>query len=160
MAKAKVYIETSIPSFYHSSRTSIQALAWREQTRRWWDEFRDEYEVFTSEAVLAELARAPRGRAEPRLRLLDGIPILAINQRLERVANTYVEGLLMPSVPGTDALHVAFASVYAMDFLLTWNCRHIANANKAKHLAVLNKRMGLRIPSMVTPYTLVPEANE
>jgi hypothetical protein len=152
-----VYIETSIPCFYYSIRRSVQALAWREQTRTWWDEYRRRYDLVTSEAVLAELGRAPKDRAAPRLRMLENIPLLPIDDRLERVTRYYIEQRLAPSSPGGDALHIAYASVHAIDFLLTWNCRHIANANKARHLAVLNKRLGLPVPAMATPYTLVPE---
>ena len=62
----------------------------------------------------------------------------------------------MPKPPSADALHLALASFYRMDFLLTWNCRHIANANKTKHLEVLNRGMGLPVPQLITPHQLQP----
>ena len=154
---ASVYIETTIPSFYHSNRRSIQALAWRAQTRLWWDRFRGSYQLCTSDAVLEELSNAPVERAEPRLRMLDGVRVLAPRPEVERIAEYYAGQRLMPRTGGLDGLHVAFTSYYEVDFLLTWKCRHIANANKAEHLAVLNRRLRLPVPAMVTPYTLIPE---
>src|ERR1041384_1623845 len=154
---ASVYIETTIPSFYYSTRRSIQSLAWRAQTRTWWDRFRYPYDLCTSGAVLAELSNAPAPRAAPRLRMLEIVRTLPPHDEVDRIAEFYMKHRLMPRTAGLDALHVAFASHYEIDFLLTWNCRHIANANKAEHLAVLNHRLGLRSPIMVTPYTLVPE---
>lgn len=152
-----VYIETTIPSFYYSTRKSIQALAWSAQTRIWWDRLKNAYDLCTSAAVIAELSNAPPERAEPRLRMLDGIRVLAPHAEVDRIAEFYMKQRLMPRSAGLDAVHVAFASHYRIDFLLTWNCKHIANANKAEHLARLNERLGLPIPVMTTPYTLVPE---
>lgn len=152
-----VYIETTIPSFYHSTRKAIQALAWRAQTRTWWDRHSAKYDLCTSEAVIGELSNAPAERAAPRLRLLDGMRVLPPDPEVERIAAFYAKHKLMPQAAGLDGLHVAFVSYYRIDFLLTWNCRHIANANKAAHLAVLNRRLGLPIPAMATPYTLIPE---
>lgn len=151
------YIETTIPSFYHSTRGSIQAVAWRAQTRTWWDRHRFRYDLYTSDAVFAELRNAPAGRAEPRLQMLAEAHVLAPSPDVERIAAYYISHRLMPGSAGLDALHMAFASFYGIDFLLTWNCRHIANANKAEHLAVLNRRLRISVPLMVTPYTLVPE---
>lgn len=62
----------------------------------------------------------------------------------------------MPQDPAADAIHLALASYYRMDYLLTWNCRHLANANKARHLEVLNVRMGPAAPRPVTPHLLLP----
>lgn len=154
-----VYIETTIPSFYHSGRKSIQALAWRAQTRTWWDKYRSRYQLCTSDAVLIELRNAPSDRGVARIQLLDEARILAPNTEVEQLAAFYISEKLMPGTSGLDAVHVALASIYRVDFLLTWNCRHIANANKAAHLAALNRRRGLPVPMMVTPYTLIPEDN-
>lgn len=63
----------------------------------------------------------------------------------------------MPTEAAGDAYHLAMASLHRMDFLLTWNCRHLANANKQRHLALLNGRLGLPMPIITTPLTLIPE---
>lgn len=67
---------------------------------------------------------------------------------------TYHATKVMPSPPVRDALHVAIATYYKVDFLLTWNCRHIANANKFRHLEVVNARMGFATPKIITPHML------
>lgn len=69
----------------------------------------------------------------------------------------YVRNRLMPAEAGGDAFHLAMASVHAIDFLLTWNCRHLANANKMEHLRVINTRMGLSVPIVTTPLNLKSE---
>ena len=69
----------------------------------------------------------------------------------------YIEQKLMPAEAGGDAVHLALASMHSMDFLLTWNCRHLANANKIQHMAVLNGRLRLHLPVITTPLTLMPE---
>jgi hypothetical protein len=74
---------------------------------------------------------------------------------VHRIAAEYIAHRLMPDDGGLDAVHVAAASFHGVDYLLTWNCKHLANANKTKHLAAINRRLGLHIPGLVTPYTLV-----
>jgi hypothetical protein len=152
-----VYIETTIPSYYYSVRSSVQALAWRAQTRLWWDAHRRRYQLFTSLAVLSELQDGQSERVAPRIDLLAGLEHLAITASVEATAEYYLQQKLMPRSAKVDALHVALASCHRIDFLLTWNCQHIANANKTRHLEVLNKRMGLPIPVLATPYNLVQE---
>lgn len=73
------------------------------------------------------------------------------------VAEYYIEHKAMPATAGGDAYHLALASLHRIDFLLTWNCQHLANANKIRHLTVLNARLGLPMPIITTPLTLIPE---
>lgn len=152
-----VYIETTIPSYYHSMRVSPQALAWRAQTRHWWDHHRHRYELVTSLAVIQELEAAPSGRAASRVAMLSGVELLAIDEVVNSTAQYYLDQKLMPSSARVDALHVALASCHRIDFVLTWNCRHIANANKTRHLGVLSARRGLHVPVLTTPYNLTQE---
>lgn len=150
-----VYIETTIPSYYYTARTSAQAVAWHRQTRLWWDHVRSGYSLVTSEAVLAELANAPSDRAVVRRSLLEGVSLLELGAAVDRIAAEYIAQRLMPNDGGLDAVHVAAASLHGIDYLLTWNCKHLANANKAKHLAAINSKLGLHVPGLFTPYTLV-----
>jgi hypothetical protein len=152
-----VYIETTIPSYYHTHRTSVQALAWQEQTRVWWDKHRHLYELCTSIIVVEELGEAPPERAAPRLAMLHGLRNLTITTAVRHVVDEYLRHRLMPRVAEEDAYHVALASTNNIDYVLTWNCRHIANANKATHLHVLNTRLGLPVPKLVTPYDLATQ---
>lgn len=153
-----VYIETSIPSYYHESRSDPTALAWRAATRQWWDLHRDRYHLLTSQFVLAELSLAPAPKGSKCLSLLQGIQLLELPKGLEEVVEYYMEHRLMPAEAGGDAFHWAMASLHNIDFLLTWNCRHLANANKALHMKVLNGRLGLPVPIVTTPLTLLPES--
>jgi len=152
-----VYIETTVPSYYWETRRTIEALTWRSFTRRWWDNHRHRYQLYTSRFVITELTEAPRPKRTSGLRLLAGVPVLAEPPELEAVASFYVEQHAMPAEAAGDAYHLALASLHKLDFLLTWNCQHLANANKVRHLTVLNARLGLPLPVITTPQLLLPE---
>lgn len=155
--KARVYIETTVPSYYYETRRTIMAQAWREATRRWWDTQRRRYEVVTSAYVLTELEAAPLRKRTAAMRILSGIPLLKEPPGFRDVVLFYIEQRLMPQDAEGDAAHLALASLHGVDFLLTWNCQHLANANKTRHLAVLNGRLGLHVPVLTTPLTLLAE---
>jgi hypothetical protein len=152
--KPTVYVETTIPSYYCDGRPELAADIAR--TRQWWDTERADYECYVSEAVLSELAEGNYPSQWDCLALVEGIPEVVITEEIEQIAAVYQSRKLMPREPVRDALHVAIASFYRMDFLLTWNCKHLANANKTRHLRELNLEMGLSIPELVTPYQLQP----
>ena len=94
------------------------------------------------------------------LQLIADLPVLAVNDAIEQIAAVYQSRKLMPVSPVRDALHLAVASFYRMDFLLTWNCQHLANANKFRHLRELNTELNLITPQLITPHQLVPWENE
>lgn len=152
-----VYIETTIPSYLFESRTTAQAVAWQAVTRDWWDRCRNGFELYTSRFVLAELSRAPATKARAAIEALEGVRVVDEPTGLSDVVEYYIEHRLMPAEAGGDAAHLALASMHSIDFLLTWNCRHLANANKIQHLTVLNARLGLHVPVVTTPLTLMPE---
>lgn len=156
---ASVYIETSIPSFYFDTRRNVQFRAWREVTRRWWETVRHRYALCSSPFVVAELERTPEPKRTLALGLLEGIRLLADSQAVRTTALVYVKERLMPADALGDAAHLASASVHRIDFLLTWNCRHLANANKFGHIAAVNRRLGLSTPALVTPLGLLGEAD-
>ena len=89
--------------------------------------------------------------------MLEGVTLVEEPPGLTEVVEYYIEHRLMPAESGGDAVHLALASMHSIDFLLTWNCRHLANANKTQHLAVLNGRLRLHVPVVTTPLTLMPE---
>jgi len=154
-----VYIETSIPSFYYEDRTDAAAVARREWTRQWWDNQRHNFELFSSHAVLDELKRGEYAKQSDCQSLLDDIPFLRIEIEIFEITATYIEHKLMPNQPTGDALHLAIASYHKCDFLLTWNCKHLANANKFQHIKRLNTRLGLFSPTLVTPLELLGDMN-
>lgn len=152
-----VYIETSIPSYYFETRTTVLARAWREATRRWWEDERGSYHLVTSAFVVAELSEAPATKAAAALQLMARVEVLPEPPGLAGIIDEYVRHRLMPADAGGDAAHLAMCSMYGVDFLLTWNCEHLANANKVRHIQTVNQRLGLHIPILTTPLALIRE---
>jgi predicted nucleic acid-binding protein len=155
MQKPRVYVETSIFSFYHELRTTPAVVARRDWTRQWWDDAPAKYELLTSPAVINELSAGIPERSELRLSLIRDLPLLPIEQAITEIAATYVQQKVMPADPTGDALHLAIASFHKCDFLVTWNCAHIANANKFGHIRRVNSMLGLFVPALVTPLELL-----
>jgi predicted nucleic acid-binding protein len=155
MSKPRAYVETTIPSFYHDPRDSPAVALRREATRRWWDNAAADYELVTSEIVRDELGAGTSERVLLRLALLDGMATLAFVPAVAEIARHYLHHKLMPAKPPEDALHLALASYYDCNLIVTWNCRHLANPNKASHIQWLNARLGLRVPRLVTPIDLL-----
>jgi predicted nucleic acid-binding protein len=157
----KVYIETSIPSFYYEDRSDTPAVARREWTRQWWDNNRDAYELVSSAAVIEELKNGEYAKQSDCLSLLEDIPFLVVAKpEINEILTTYFKHKLMPNEPTGDALHLALASYHKCDFLLTWNCKHIANANKFQHIKRINTLLGLFVPNLVTPLELLGEQSD
>lgn len=153
--KSKIYIETSIPSFYYEVRTEPDMIARKEWTRFWWNTVRQQYEVVTSIAVLDELNKGNFPNKEDVIELLNDIPLIDIEPEIVEVVQTYIQNQVMANDPLGDALHLAIASYHKCDFLLTWNCRHLANANKFGHIRRVNVMLGLYVPALVTPLELM-----
>lgn len=160
MTRPRVYVETTIPSFYHEARTSPDVVARRDWTRQWWDGETDRYELVTSPAVLDELAGGLPERSAMRLALVRDLPLLPIESAITEVVESYIRYKLMPADPGGDAMHLALASYHKCDFLVTWNCQHLANASKFGHIRRVNTMLGLFVPALVTPLELLGEADE
>ena len=153
--KPRVYVETSIPSFYYETRTEPEMVARRIWTRQWWDECRDDYEVLISEAVLDELSAGNYPDKDKALLLANSLPLLPVELDIAEIVRAYIQNKVMPRDPLGDALHLALASYHKCDFLLTWNCNHLANANKFNHIKRINTILGLYIPILVTPLEML-----
>lgn len=154
-----VYVETTIPGAYIDERDDVVTRFQRHQTRLWWAVYRPKYDLYTSEAVLAELRQGDFPGKDDALSLLGGVPVLPVGEEIAGVARAYVEHLVMPKGHMGDSFHLAFACVYAVDYLLTWNCRHLANPKKTAHIAEINRRLGLLTPTILTPQMLVEEGS-
>jgi predicted nucleic acid-binding protein len=160
MRNPTVYIETSIPSFYHEMRQEPAMQARREWTRQWWSRAHGSYELFTSEAVLDELGRGEYPTKPDCLSLVQSLPVLPIDAATADIVAAYLRHRLMPRDPAGDALHLALASQHKCDFLLTWNCMHLANANKFGHIRRVNTMLGLFVPTLTTPLELLGGTDE
>jgi len=94
-----------------------------------------------------------------RLELIKDLPLLPVDEGVVEIVQAYIRHRLMPGDPGGDALHLALASYHKCDFLVTWNCAHLANANKFGHIRRINALLGLFVPALVTPLELLGGAN-
>lgn len=153
-----VYIETSIVG-YLSARSSnnLILMANVEATREWWDNRRSQFSLYISQVVLDEVARGDVEIATQRLEILHDFPLLEINQAVQNLAAEFLSKSNLPPKASDDALHIAAATVYGLDYLLTWNCKHIANAQIQKKLLQISFDAGYELPTICTPYELMGE---
>ncbi len=159
--KPTIYLDATIPSFYCEERTSTILQAWHELTVEFWDECRDRYALYASDETIREIMDAfPAAKKRKRyLGLIEKLPRLAVTPEVTELARYYLQEGLIAGPNMGDAFHLALATWYRIEFLLTWNCKHLANANKFAHIQVLNSRRRLASPMVVTPEQLVePEA--
>jgi hypothetical protein len=152
-----VYLDATIPSFYYEDRPGTVMQAWREITVEFWDQARGRYELFISDETLRELQDTgyPEEKRGKCLALVGDLRRLAVTAEVTELAVYYVREHLMPADDLGDAFHLALATWYRIQYLLTWNCKHLANANKFDHIQVLNARRRLVSPALVTPTQLL-----
>ena len=157
--KESVYIETSIFSFYYDERSSHSTIAMRDWTRQWWSGHSEKYLLTTSTAVYDELERGNKPHKQQSLDLALSLPAMTPGNEIEEIIQVYFKHKLMPKDPLGDALHLALASYEKSDYLLTWNCKNIANANKFTHIKRINAILGLHVPLLITPLELMGDAS-
>jgi hypothetical protein len=150
-----VYIETTIPSAYFERRTDSKTVARKEWTRDWWDNHRFRHTLVTGYPVVDELSQGNHPDKADKLALISTVEILAISPAIADIVQVYLNHFVMPRNPATDALHLALASYHKADILLTWNCEHLANANKSGHIRRVNALLDLHTPMIVTPLELL-----
>ena len=156
MDRPRVYIESTVISYYVARPSrDVVALAHQEITRGWWRDCLPDYDVCISEVVLEEIRRGDAGAAAERLRAVSSFPLLPIVPEVEELAAVYAKDLEFPEKSLRDTLHIAVASVHGADYLVTWNCTHIANAHIRRRLAEINTSEGVPIPIICTPEELL-----
>ena len=155
--KPKAYIETTVVSYLTawSSRDLVRA-AHQQVTRDWWAT-RDGYDLFVSQFVLDEAAAGDGEAAADRLKILREIELLDVTEEAISLGEQLVAGGGLPSKARVDALHVAMAAVHGMSYLLTWNCKYIANAAKRRRIEDLCRAAGFEPPIICTPLGLAGE---
>jgi hypothetical protein len=119
---------------------------------------RDRHELFTSQVVLDEIADGEAVMASQRLQLLRGVPLLELAAEANELGRDILLSGLLPASADGDAAHIALATVHEMDILLTWNCRHIANAAIQQRLRRLAEKHGYTLPSLATPEEAMSDA--
>ncbi|MEX1231443.1 MAG: type II toxin-antitoxin system VapC family toxin [Planctomycetaceae bacterium] len=152
------YIETTIPSFFHTARKDTRSLARQRWTREWWDQIGPDFELNSSDAVIAELQRGTLEELKKRrIELISDLNLLEVTDDVLEIATIYMDRLVMPRGGAGDALHLALASFYSLDVLLTWNCKHLANPNKFGHIHRVNDELGVSTPLLTTPLNYLSE---
>lgn len=151
---SRVYLETSFFSECCTIRTSEIARGRRATSLNWWANDAAKFDRYISAEVVRELSSAafPEPVRKAALKMLEGLPQLALSDEVLGVASVLVREQVMPGPAAQgDALHVAAALVHQMDHLVTWNQQHLANQNKRTHLQVVCARLGYLLPEIVTP---------
>ena len=152
--KQKVYIETSIPSYLSAWRSrDLIVAANQEITKEWWDS-REQFDLYISALVIQEAGAGDPVAAQKRLEQLDDIPELNLTEEVERFAEILIQKVPLPEKARIDTLHIAVAALSGMDYLLTWNCTHIANAILRPKLEALCREFGYEPPTICTPQEL------
>ncbi len=155
MTKPSVYLETSVVSYAVSRRSRDLVVAGHQMaTREWFAQRAQGYAVFVSQLVVGEAARGDGDAAKERVGLLEGIPRLAITSAAGRLAGELVEWGPVPRKAAEDALHIAIAAVHGVEYLLTWNCKHIANATMRQGIERVCREAGYEPPVICTPEEL------
>ena len=154
--KPRVYIETTIPSYLTSRMSRDLVVAARQElTIEWWADHRQRFDLYTSENVIAEAAEGDAEAAARRLEALRGIPSLGFTPEARALAKRFFASGLIPARALEDASHVAIATVHGMDYLVTWNCRHIANGEIMRRLAAITAEFGYELPVLCIPEQLM-----
>ena len=153
-----VYIETSIASYLTARPTSeLLAAAFQKMTVDWWEIHRRRYLLFTSQVTIEEAGRGDPDAASRRLAALENIPILPVTEGVVELAVGLLELKALPNTAQVDALHIAVSAAHRMDFLLTWNFRHIANATNRSAIREICRSYGYIGPEICTPRELLGE---
>jgi predicted nucleic acid-binding protein len=151
-----VYIETSIVSYLRQRPSSQIVMAARQVlTHQWWNDERANYELVTSQYVIDEASAGDAALAAERLQSLDGIPLLPLDPAIEAIGNEIMARAILPPTATIDALHIAMVAHHQIRYLLTWNCRHIANAKILPRIHEVLTDLGIPIPIICTPEEMV-----
>ncbi len=159
VVKRKIYVETSVISYLTArpSKTIIGA-AHQQLTLAWWEK-RGQYELMVSEVVLRECGAGDSESAAKRLEVVRDLPLLLITEQAIKIAEDLIKQKIVPLKAIEDALHIAIATANGVDYLVTWNCRHIANPEIQRGIASYLEQIGAVLPFICTPEELLGEAN-
>ena len=148
-----MYVERSVIGYLTAkpSRDLIVA-ACQQATLEWWAHHAQRFALYASVLVIREAGQGTRSEARKRLAVLEPIPLLDLNPEALKLAARFVGRKVLPAKAADDALHIAVATVHDLDYLLTWNCKHIANPATQKKLAAMSRERGYELPTICTPH--------
>ncbi len=153
--KSSVYVETSIPSFLTARPSNNLIVAGKQEiTRQWWERRKEKYHLHISQYVLDEVSSGDPEAANLRMNALRDIDLVEVDEEVIQLAQVILGTGLIPTKSATDAGHIAVAARHGMDFLITWNCAHIANAEILNRMNFVVSEAGYYLPTVCTPYEL------
>ena len=159
--KPRVYVETSIVSYQTARPARDIVIAGRQQsTRDWWASAPRRFELLISELVREEAAAGDRDAAQSRLAAIASLPMITATAEVARLAQALVDSAAVPERAAQDAVHIAIAAVHHVEFLVTWNFRHIANAAARPQIETVCRDSGIDPPLLCTPEQLVAEDDD
>ena len=154
--KPRVYLETTIPSYLTAwvSRDLVTA-GHQQTTREWWDARRKDFDFFVSQFVIDEAGAGDPDAARRRLEMLVNVPLLDPGPDVHTLAGELMKRVPLPPNAAADSLHIAIATIHGIDYLLTWNCTHIANAALRPRIEGVCRDYGYEPPVICTPEELL-----
>ena len=156
--KPTLYIETTIPSYLTSRPSSDTVVAGHQATtKRWWEKRKDKFEIFVSQLVLDVVSQGDQIAAAERLSVIAEFSELTVTASVNRLAKRFLQDGVIPEKASTDAAHIAVCAVHGIDFLMTWNCTHIANAAIQRKLKKVCEEERFSFPLICTPEQFMGE---
>ena len=156
-----VYVETSIISYLRQKPSTQVVLAARQLlTHQWWNDERSNYQLVASQFVIDEASAGDPTLAAERLQLLAGVPLLPLDPVIADIADEIMSRAILPEKARTDALHIAMVAHHRIQYLLTWNCRHIANARILPRIHDVLIDLLIPVPVICTPEEMVGNDSE
>ena len=156
--KPRVYLETTVPSYLTAWFSRDLVMAGHQQiTREWWESRRQDFDVFVSQFVIDEASAGDPDAAKRRLDFLADIPLLDPTDDVQPLAAELMKRVPLPRKAAADSLHISIATVNGMQYLLTWNCTHIANAELRLKIDEVCRGFGYQPPVICTPEELLKE---
>jgi hypothetical protein len=154
--KPTLYIETSVISYYTAGISRDLVVAGHQQTtQEWWQTVLPQLDPHVSVSVMEEIAGGDPRQAERRLAVVEGMKVLSAPRAAGELADAYARALEIPAESYPDAVHLALASWHGMDYLVSWNCRHIASERVRRALGAVNSKRGIPVPGICTPEQLM-----
>ena len=154
--KSSIYLETSVIGCLAMRLSGVLRIAANQQTTRdWWDNHRQRFELFVSRYVVDECSDGDPVAAQERLVFLEGIPLLEVSDEAETLAKALLCGVPLPPKATIDAYHISVATVHGIEFLVTWNCKHIANPALRARIEFICRQLGYEPTVICTPQELL-----
>ncbi len=151
-----VYLETTFISYLVARPSRDVIVAGHQQTTQdWWEKRRSEFECSISQVVIDEASVGDAAEIQKRLAIISGLPTVDVTQDAEALTQAIMAAGILPPHAFPDAAHVAVSAVHGIDYLLTWNCKHLANAQMARRIAVVCEKLGYKMPIICTPEALM-----